>query len=172
MNKPTWHIPKEVLTKAVNETLREFIGHCVDKWGEEEASHCRKLCGPEFRHIETDWIREKSITLRKAGKLDSVNGGAKRKKLTAAQGRYAEYLASNHWRVFSKMVMEFWGYKCCLCSDGANDVHHNTYENLNHELLTDCVALCRKCHKRMHSVLPDGNEQMNRPERVSSGRLF
>ena len=172
MAKLVWYIPKEVLIKAVNDTLREFAGHCVDKWGEEEASHCRKLCGPEFRHIETDWIRERSITLRKAGRLDSVNGGSKRKKRTAAQGRYAEYLASDHWRSFSKMVMEFWGYKCCLCSECADDVHHNTYQNRGCELLTDCVALCRKCHSRIHAVLPDGNEEMNDMEEEACGRLF
>ena len=159
-----WHIPKSILVPAVNETLLRFSGHCVDKWGEEEASFCRKLCGTDFLHIETDWIRAASITLTKSGVLNSVNGGPKRKKLTPAQGRYAEYLQSDHWRDFAKTVMSFWDYKCCLCYKRAVDVHHRTYVRIGQEKTTDCVALCRKCHKRTHSIMPDGNNEIGEKE--------
>lgn len=157
MKKIIWHIPKSVLIHALNETLEVFKGHCTDNWGELEASYCRKICGEKYEHIETDWIRRTATGLRKQGKLIAVNGGPKRKRLTEAQGEYLEYLKSPHWVAFRQEVLEFWDSRCCLCKDNAIDVHHNTYIRRGNERLTDCVALCKRCHARVHGVMVDGN---------------
>jgi 5-methylcytosine-specific restriction endonuclease McrA len=159
--KLNWVIPKPTMIAAVNQTLERFPGYCADKWGEQEASFCRSLCGLDYKHIETDWIRERAIGLRKAGQTKSVNGGPKRRKLAEPSGRYREYLAGDHWSRFRLEVLAFWGGKCALCASRANDVHHNTYMRVGAEKITDVVPLCRGCHKRFHGVIPDGNEQMN-----------
>tara|TARA_R110000803_G_scaffold145943_1_gene211795 strand:+ start:927 stop:1427 length:501 start_codon:yes stop_codon:yes gene_type:complete len=157
-------IPDDILIPAVNLTLREFPGPCVDNWGEKQRAVCREKCGPEYEIIETDWIGKRAINLRKAGKLDSINGGAKRKKWTEPTGKYAEYLLSEHWQVFRRIVMDFWGGRCCLCLSRAVDVHHNTYIRLGCEELTDCVALCRSCHMKVHGAMADGNHVLNSDE--------
>ena len=160
MTKQEWHVPRRVLISAANATI-EAVGRCSDKWGEAEAAYCRRMCGESYSHIETDWIRDKITTLRKSGHLKSVLGGPKRKKKTEAQGRYAEYLKTEHWRAFRLKVLEFWSYKCCICKEAAKDVHHNCYARRYAEEITDCVALCRRCHTRVHGKMPDGNDIFN-----------
>lgn len=159
--KIKWHIPKELMIRACNHTLEKHKGYCSDKWGEKEAAECRAYCGSEYEHIETDWIRRAATALRKTGKLASVNGGPKRKKLSEPTGRYAEYLSSDHWKEIREACLLFWDGRCALCKDRASDVHHNTYIRVGDEKLTDVVPLCRSCHKRFHGVMPDGNEVMN-----------
>ena len=155
-------IPDEVMIPACNGTLREYPGHCADNWGELQKSVCRSKCGSDYALIETDWIGHRAICLRKQGLLVSVNGGPKRKKYAKPSGRYQEYLDGTHWKEFRLSVIDFWDGYCCLCRAPATEVHHNTYERKGIELLTDCVPLCRACHMRVHSILPDGNEILNR----------
>lgn len=157
--KPDWPIPREVLISAVNATMQKNPGYCVDKWGEMEASMCRQLCGEKYRHIETDWIREKAVSLRKSGKLISINGGAKRKAYREPSGEYAAYLKGDHWRNFRAEVLAFWGGRCAICADAAKDVHHNTYVRIGNERLTDVIPLCRPCHKRVHGAMADYDER-------------
>lgn len=152
-----WPIPRNVMIVAVTQTMRDFPGYCTDKWGEKEAAHCRDLCGAQYQFVETDWIRRAAIALRKSCVLPSINGGAKRKAKPEPRGKYLEYLRSPHWIRFRVSVLEFWECKCCLCKDRATEVHHNTYVRRGSEKLTDCVAICKACHKRVHSLLPDGN---------------
>lgn len=151
-------IPDDVLVIAVNETLQKFPGKCADGWGEYEKSYCRKVCGDRYQFVETDWIGHRAIDLRKAGKCVSVNGGAKRKAIEVPSGEYADYLGGQHWCAFRLEVLDFWGHKCCLCASKATEVHHNTYIRRGDEHLTDCVAICRQCHKQVHGRMPSGNE--------------
>jgi len=157
-------IPKMLLKDAVNKTLKQYPGYCSDGWGEEERAFCRRQCGPSYSHIETDLIHRLATNLRKAGKVESINGGPKRKKWKEPEGKYKEYLDSEHWQSFRKLVMEFWSWKCCVCPQPAKDVHHNTYLRVGQEELTDCVALCRQCHKKVHGAMEDGDEYFNSPE--------
>jgi 5-methylcytosine-specific restriction endonuclease McrA len=86
--------------------------------------------------------------LRKKGMLKRVRenkGGAR--PIRKPPPEYLEYLQSPHWLRFRVTVLEFWDYKCVICYDQANDVHHRTYDRMGHENLTDCVCLCRDCHK-------------------------
>ena len=155
-------IPDEVLIPAINATLRTFVGMCADKWGELERSYCRSVCGEQYRFVETDWIGHAAIRLRKSGKCDSVNGGPKRKQNENPSGAYAEYLASDHWKSIRTQVLQWWGNKCCLCKEKATEVHHNSYERSGREDLTDLVAVCRVCHKRIHGRMPSGNSEFKR----------
>jgi len=54
----------------------------------------------------------------------------------------------------SKKVRERAGYRCQLCGSRSHlQTHHNTYENLGHELSRDLLVLCDKCHARNSVVL-------------------
>lgn len=66
---------------------------------------------------------------------------------------YTKYLRGKHWAEFKEEVFEFWGRKCALCGSKENlQCHHNSYERINHELLTDVVPICKSCHWRHHRV--------------------
>ncbi len=153
-------IDDELLIVAINATTRHYRC-CADNWGEREACYCRDACGDRFQHVETDYIRRRAINLRKAGRLESAVGKAKRKRKEEPAGKYAAYLQTEHWKEYRADVLAFWGHECCLCSAKAVDVHHRHYLTVGREQLTDCVPLCRSCHIRVHGVMPSGNDAMN-----------
>ena len=151
-------IPDEVLIRACNLTLQYFqstrgIVQCCDNWGEAEKCKCREICGESYEFVETDWIGKRAITLRKAGKLASITN-KKRKKWEPPSGKYKEYLEGDHWKRFRQQVLEFWNWKCCLCPSSKKlEVHHNTYDRLGRERLSDCVCLCHECHRKVHGQM-------------------
>lgn len=64
---------------------------------------------------------------------------------------YQEYLKSDHWYVKRTRSFAIAGYKCQVCSSKVGiNVHHNNYNNLNHETVKDLVVLCGKCHELFH----------------------
>ena len=159
-------IPNAILIPAANQVTKEFE-KCADGWGEKEAVRCRELCGPKYKHIESDVFRIRSVTLRKGGKLNAVREEMVRKKYVPPTDAYAHYLNSTHWQEFRRVVLTFWGYRCCLCNSlHETEVHHRTYENVKkidgewvgNEKLNDCVCLCKKCHKQHHAKMADGNK--------------
>lgn len=64
---------------------------------------------------------------------------------------YVAYLLSDHWgRVRAKAIKRAGG-RCSICNaKGPLQVHHRTYERLGEERDNDVIALCRKCHARVH----------------------
>ena len=64
---------------------------------------------------------------------------------------YQEYLYSEEWRERRNAVMERDGWKCVVCGEEAQDVHHLTYERIFKEKLEDLIAVCRSCHSQLHS---------------------
>ena len=160
--KIEWIIPKDVLIPAANK-LNKTVSFGFDKWKEMERAQCRELCGKEYQWVETDWIYDAVVTLRKAKALDHANG-TPRKKYQEPYGKYKEYLESAHWQIFRVKVIQWWGGRCCLCNKRGFDVHHRTYERIHNEELCDCVYLCKRCHKKHHGVMADGNEVFNDTE--------
>lgn len=70
---------------------------------------------------------------------------------TCLKKNYTDYLKSPHWKAIRQKALKRAGYKCQLCSETKNlQVHHNTYERLGCEYLTDLTVLCNKCHKHFH----------------------
>lgn len=64
---------------------------------------------------------------------------------------YAAYLQSEEWQRKKKLVIEFWGGRCCICNGKDNlQVHHRTYQHLGNEQLTDLILLCDRCHELHH----------------------
>jgi restriction endonuclease Mrr len=65
---------------------------------------------------------------------------------------YRDYLRTPEWRRTRAAALERAGRCCSLDVTHTEDleVHHRTYERLGHELATDVVVLCRKCHRLHH----------------------
>lgn len=177
--KKKYPIPNDIMVPALNQTLVRFAGYCTDNWGEKEATFCRDLLPEEYKYIESDIIRQQCTYLRKNSTkfgVLSVNGGSKRRKYIPPNGLYGEYLKSDYWRLFRIEVLEFWGWQCCLCKSNKRlEVHHNTYDRIGKEKLTDCVALCHKCHMRIHGVMVNtdlANNAMLNDEAEKQRTLF
>jgi len=69
---------------------------------------------------------------------------------------YSQYLKSKHWQRVRRRALRRAGRHCSVCADQKNlDVHHNNYERLRKERMSDVVVLCRDCHKLYHEVLPE-----------------
>lgn len=65
--------------------------------------------------------------------------------------RYEEYLTTPEWMNRKHLVMERASGLCEGCrSHPATEVHHLTYEHAGDEFLFELVAICRKCHDRLH----------------------
>lgn len=76
------------------------------------------------------------------------------------RAQYAIYLQSNTWRRRRQLVLEREGYLCEGCREHrATQAHHLNYpqncppgspEWIDQEMLFDLIALCERCHKRVH----------------------
>lgn len=64
---------------------------------------------------------------------------------------YNKYLESDHWKEIRKVILDRDDNKCQLCSSKERlEVHHNTYDNVGDEKLTDLITLCKYCHSNFH----------------------
>lgn len=64
---------------------------------------------------------------------------------------YRQYLRTPAWQAKRQRVLRRAGHQCEQCHTAqATQVHHVTYVRVRHERLSDLVALCEPCHKRMH----------------------
>lgn len=63
---------------------------------------------------------------------------------------YAEYLQSELWSRIRRRVLSRDGWKCRVCQEQANEIHHWDYseKTLLGENIGGLVALCRLCHRQ------------------------
>lgn len=74
-------------------------------------------------------------------------------KKFAGYETYDDYLSSPHWQEMRKKALEHAGNQCMLNADHSKlnlHVHHNSYERLGAEELSDLIVLCGSCHKTFH----------------------
>lgn len=82
----------------------------------------------------------------------------------AIRARYSTYMASPAWLGRRERWLEQWraafggsGPVCLVCgavwSLRGGDLHHRSYQRLEHETFTDLVPLCRACHQQVHAVM-------------------
>ena len=68
----------------------------------------------------------------------------------AERERYRRYLNSDAWKAKRAAVLKAAGGKCRRCGALATEVHHETYDRVFNERLSDLTALCRECHEKEH----------------------
>ena len=69
--------------------------------------------------------------------------------------RYNDYLQSDHWKQLRLSVLKRANFKCERCASDkiitdAHHVHHINYRNLIDVGMTDLMAVCERCHKKIH----------------------
>lgn len=65
---------------------------------------------------------------------------------------YKSYLASDHWALRRKAVINRANGLCEICNSPAEEVHHKTYTRIGNEQPDDLMAVCRACHELIHNV--------------------
>ena len=66
--------------------------------------------------------------------------------------QYAAYMGSPEWKNFRRMALAKASHRCQVCGSNLNlQVHHNNYDRLGCELLSDVVVLCEPCHNLHHA---------------------
>lgn len=157
MNTDGFPIPDLILRDAYLAVAKEVKAY-REKFVAEtrNVEMVRFLCGPQYAHVRVDEIRDRIPT---CCKNPEKHGGGWRAKGGHGPGKgvkpsprwYQEYLNDDWWKSFKGLVLRFWEHRCALCNSNKNiDVHHRTYERLHEEKISDCIALCRSCHKRHH----------------------
>ena len=65
---------------------------------------------------------------------------------------YSDYLKTEHWQAKRKAALKRATYRCQTCNASSTtlDVHHNCYDRIGCEWLSDLVVLCRTCHETFH----------------------
>ena len=64
---------------------------------------------------------------------------------------YNLYLNSEAWKQKCQQVSKRDDGKCVLCGKSGDEVHHNTYERIGKEKLSDLSCICKPCHADYHS---------------------
>lgn len=122
-------------------------GCCADSFSTYQLELLREACGPEYAAVPLDDVRRMSINIRKSGDIGTGSSKAPRKS-TMTSAAYREYLGSPQWKARAEAFRAAWDHRCAICYSSAKlEVHHRTYERLGHELNTDCIPLCKHCHK-------------------------
>jgi hypothetical protein len=78
--------------------------------------------------------------------------------------KYQAYLCSQEWWSKRNAVIDRSGGRCekCNCRD-ADHVHHLTYIRKYNELLSDLIAICKRCHDQIHHSKCDTSASIRKP---------
>jgi hypothetical protein len=69
---------------------------------------------------------------------------------------YVNYMQSPEWRDRRARVLKRAGGMCEGClQDRATQIHHTTYAHFGDELMFELLALCRRCHEKIHGLRHD-----------------
>ena len=155
--RPKFPIPDLILRDAYLKIARKYKTYRENFVSRTELVEMVKVeIGPDYAHVRIDDIRERISTCCKSpgrhggGWSATVNGHGPSRKHQSPQW-YLDYLDNPHFIAVRDACLEDWGHACCLCKSSKHvEVHHNTYETLWRESLSDVVPLCSKCHKRHH----------------------
>jgi len=84
---------------------------------------------------------------------------------------YDEYMKSNHWSIMKvKYHASDRPKRCGICDTKDRlDLHHQTYDRIGNELLSDLIYLCHECHIKAHYFMRGKTnyqiETLNTPKR-------
>lgn len=84
---------------------------------------------------EQDWVFDSSLT---------------------PKDQYRRYLQTNHWFQIKALKIKSCHRRCQVCGARKHlEVHHRIYRHWFDCQLSDLVLLCRFCHHRLHTVVPN-----------------
>lgn len=87
--------------------------------------------------------------------FDETYAAEKKRHTEAWRRAYEQYLQSPEWKRKSKLVMLRAQGICEGCREAeAMNAHHLSYDDVGNEFLFQLVALCRKCHEKLHGRIP------------------
>ncbi len=66
--------------------------------------------------------------------------------------KYADYLASDHWKLVRDKRLQMDNYRCWCCDKKATQVHHITYDRVGREPMSDVISVCKTCHSAIHQI--------------------
>lgn len=114
---------------------------CGERFTQSELRH--KLTGNCFNCISKD-----EDLLVEALDLENIY----KNMIVIDRRLYDLYLVSDKWKTIRKKAIESSNSKCINCGSKNNlQVHHNTYDRLGNEDLTDLAVLCKECHVLAHT---------------------
>jgi hypothetical protein len=80
---------------------------------------------------------------------------------------YRAYLRSEHWSSVKSRYHKSKKSKVCAgCGHDKYQLHHNTYERLGRERLSDFTPLCDTCHRKFHRYLKAHKELKLSDEKI------
>ena len=130
-------------------------GRLVGTWLEKSAKYVSK--GEWDFSISKNWMHSRAELSRTLYKSDPLTYGSARNASLAEDRRklwfdkYSGYLASPEWKHIRQKVMSRAKGMCEGCGETqATQVHHKTYDRIGQEMLFDLVAICERCHNRIH----------------------
>lgn len=88
---------------------------------------------------------------RRQTALDRICHAAAERCQSGNRAEYDDYLRSPEWKRRAAKIMDRANGICEGClTEPATEVHHRTYENLGNEFAFELLALCDRCHRRIH----------------------
>ena len=138
--------------KVKSSGIRKYVLQC---------RHCGCELTGEIKHAYVPAIEAKlgpatpfdQEGRRKAGyrRIDRLEGRSMRPD-------YHQYIQSPEWAAKREQKFAHSGRHCQLCrSTDRLNVHHNTYDRLGREEMSDLVVLCKPCHEKFHGrTFPPG----------------
>lgn len=152
---PCAHRRTEVRYRTFANGTKHLATQCLDcgcrigaKWLSQEGVNLGEI-SPWDDALEQGWARQRQQDALCRRKKDRV----------ARHEEYERYLSeSENWPAIRLKVMRRDNYRCQACLEvEATQVHHKSYEHIFDELMWELVAVCRRCHERLHGI--DGPEE-------------
>lgn len=78
----------------------------------------------------------------------------KKEESKFVKNEYSEYLKTETWRQKRKRVLERDDFKCQICGENAEHIHHLDYAHKFNEYLFELVSLCAYCHREYYHPVP------------------
>lgn len=159
-------VDEEFACKHTDKTIRRklaadgaiSIWHQCDRCGHKVGIAIKKASMPPAQ-VEAlphwDAQSESKFYAEKKKRFDEAYAAEKKRHAEAWQRAYEQYRQSPEWKRKRQLVMLRAQGICEGCREvEAIDVHHFSYDDVGQEFLFQLVALCRKCHDRLHGRIP------------------
>lgn len=108
---------------------------------------------PRLNKAVRDWYNRRALEEKKA--REEFNKDLVRKIRSGEVSRvdkskFGTYYTSEEWLRTRERILDRDDYTCQACGEGAECVHHLTYDRLGCENNFDLISLCHQCHYEVH----------------------